>query len=164
MKDKQQKTPDPMLGNLINQLKGIKDREFEILGTTFNIEKLPPMAGFEISEEIRINLVKSADQFENGDGSEAQNIALFSKAIMGLHPAFVKGLMNKMFKYVQFQGKKTGVEAGWVKLSGMEDMAFHDFEIVHIYEVLVRALCVNFSGSFAAITSAFPSAGQILKR
>jgi hypothetical protein len=164
MEKKEEVEENNFLEKMIANLKDLKNKEFEIKDTSFTIEKLPPYEGFELFEEIRINLVKTADGFDSGNGSEDQNIILFTKTIMGLPPSFIKSLMSKMFKYIQFQGEKIGVEKGWINLKGMEDTAFQNFEVINIYEVLARALFINFSGSFSEITSAFPGAGQILNR
>ena len=42
-------------------------------------------------------------------------------------------------------------------LLGHEDTAFKDLDAVHVYEILVRALAVNFTASWAAIQSRFTS-------
>ena len=144
----------------------IGDKKFKIKGTDFIIEKLPPMRGFEMAEQIRVNLTESADKFKIDPtaNAETQSIALFVKAILGLEAGFIDDLREELFKYIQFKGKDTGTDKEWRKLEGLEDSAFINFEVVHIYEVLWRALYVNFSGSFLEIASAFPGAGQILRQ
>lgn len=164
MAEKKEEKSNPLLEKMISIGKDLKNPQFKVKNTTFNIVKLPPMDGFRVAEQIRINLIQTADSFDAGDGSESQNVALFVKAIMGLPPAFIDYLMEKLFKHIQYQGKDVGIDKGWVELSGMEDMAFQNFEVINIYEVLGRALYVNFSGSFFEITSAFPDVGQLLKR
>ena len=149
---------------MIQGLKDLKNPKFTIKNTDFSIVKLPPMNGFDVSEEIRINLVTTADKFDAGDGSDSQNVILFTKAIMGLPTAFVKYLMVVLFEYVEFKGKDVGIDKSWAKLKGLEDMAFQGFEIINIYEVLARALFVNFSGSFSDLASSIPGADLILKR
>ncbi|MCK5607375.1 hypothetical protein KAR91_36160 [Candidatus Pacearchaeota archaeon] len=159
---KKEKKKNPVLEKMIQNLKDLKNPKFKINNTSFSIDKLPPMEGFKTSEEIRVNLIKSADSYDSGDGSEDQNIVLFTKAIMGLPTEFIQYLMLALFAHIQFKGN--GVDGAWADLSGMEDMAFKDFEVIHIYEVLARALFINFHGSFSGIVSAFPGADLILKR
>ena len=161
LKKKKEDKKNPLIEKLIKNLKDLKNAKFKINNTSFSVIKLPPMSGFEVSEEIRINLVKTADSFDT-DGSENQNIVLFTKAIMGLPTSFIKYLMLELFEHVQFKGN--GVDGAWAKLQGFEDTAFLDFEVIQIYEVLVRALFINFHGSFLEITSAFPGADQFLNQ
>ena len=86
---------------------------------------------------------------------------MFFKAVLGLDPAVVAHIRNELFAHIEFTG--SGVERGYMPLSGAEDMAFQNFEVVNIYEVIGRALFINFFGSFAGIASAFPGAASFLK-
>lgn len=147
-----------------SKLKEFGNTKFKIKETEFSISKLPPMAGFKVAENIRVALTTTADKFDAGNGTEEQNATLFFKALLGLPSEFVDYLMAELFEGIQFSGKSTGVEKGWAPLKGMEDSAFQDFEVINIYEVLWRALFINFSGSFSEITSAFPGVAQILKQ
>lgn len=150
--------------SMIKKVKGFGETKFKIKGTKFSIEKLPPMEGFRLAEEIRVNFAESADKFDVKDGSEDESAKLFFKALLGLSPDFVDDLMDKMFEHIQYTGKDTGTEKGWQILRGSEDSAFINFEVINIYEVLWRALFVNFSGSFSEIASTFPGVGQILQQ
>ena len=147
----------------LQKAKGFGKTKFKIKGTQFSIEKMPPMKGFKVAEEIRVNLAESADNFDVTEGSEKESAALFFKTILGLSPDFVDLLMDRMFPYIQFTGKDTGTEKGWQSLEGSEDAAFINFEAINIYEVLWRALFVNFSGSFSEIGLAFPGVEKILR-
>lgn len=161
-KNKKVDQSELLMKKMMGKLKNLGETKFQIKGTKFSIEKLPPMKGFRVAEQIRVNLAESADKLDVKDGSDEGNAALFFKAILGLSPDFIDSLMGKMFDCIQFTGKDTGTEKGWQTLSGSEDSAFMNFEVINIYEVLWRALFVNFSGSFSEISSAFPGVGQIL--
>lgn len=150
--------------SFFKKIKNLGKTKFKIKGTEFSIEKLPPMKGFRVAEEIRVNLAESADKFDVKEGSDSENATLFFKALLGLSPDFIDALMERMFDCIQFTGKDTGTEKGWQTLCGSEDSAFINFEVINIYEVLWRALYVNFSGSFSEIASAFPGAAQFLKQ
>ncbi|MCK5133227.1 MAG: hypothetical protein KAR40_13880 [Candidatus Sabulitectum sp.] len=136
--------------------------KFKIKGTEFVISKIPPMQSFDVAEFIRFNLAKSADSFSIDDkSSETDNAILFFKAVLGLDPAVVAHIREELFAYIEFTG--SGVEKGYMPLAGAEDMAFQNFEVVHVYEVIGRALFINFFGSFAGIASAFPGAESFIK-
>lgn len=149
---------EKMLDGLLKKISSFGDTEFSVADTKFNIAKMPPMEGFKLVEEIRVNLVFASGKMAVGDGTEASNATLFIKSILGLDPKFVKKIMDSLFGYVEFSGGASGVEQGWAKLKGLEDSAFINFEVIQIYEVLVRALYVNFSGSFTGLRLSSPAA------
>jgi len=149
---------DQMISALMDRFEDFKNPEFEISGVKFKISKLPPMKGFKMAEEIRFNLAKSANQIEVDGSSDEKSAALFFKAILSLPVEFIERLQKELFKHFEFQG--SGVDKGWMILSGAEDMAFQDFEIINIYEALARGLIINFSGSFSGMLSVFQSAAQ----
>ena len=144
-----------------NPFEGFGNPDFKIKGTEFSINKLSPMAGFHMSEYIRVNLVQSANSFETSDDTVASQAALFFKAVLGMDQVVVEHIRQSLFKEIQF--KTADVALGWVDLKDSMDMAFQDFEPINIYEVLVRALYVNFSGSFSEIGLRFPGMEKILK-
>jgi len=175
-KKKDEKANDQTASKFVKLLKGLKglgDSKFKIKGTEFSVTKLPIMDGFDMAEKIRVTMAETANRFEDNSTpgkslkeQQAQNANLFFKVLLGLPTDFVKELRDKMFEYIQFRGGKSGVsdKKGWAPLADCKDAAFQDFEIIHIYEVLGRALYVNFSGSFSGILSAIPGAEQILKQ
>lgn len=149
------------LNMLKQKAQSLGDKVFKINDAEFHIAKLPPLAGMDLLEFIRASLAKTSNGIDAGD-SNAENIALFFKTILALPPADVKYIRDELFKNIEF--KSPGVDRGLLRLSGSEDMAFQGFEIINIYEVLVRALYVNFSGSFSGIGSLFPGVEAILSQ
>lgn len=140
----------------------LSNPRFKIKGTEFVISKIPPLRQFDVAEYIRFNLAKSADSFSIDDKSnDEDNALLFYKAVLGLDPEVVAHIREELFSCIEFTG--SGVEKGYMSLPGAEDMAFQDFEVVHIYEVIGRALFINFFGSFAGMLSAFPGAVSFMK-
>ena len=144
--------------DFIKGIKGLNNKEFTMEGVKFQIEKLSPFEGFHLFEEIRHAL------FTNADSSQAdtESALLFYKAILTLEPAVIDGFRTKLFKNVEFRGN--GVDSGWMSLTDAEDMAFDGMEPLHIYELFVRCLAVNFTGSFHALASKFPGVKRILKQ
>ena len=153
----------------ISLLNGLTNPEFSLGGVKFQIIKLSPMSGFNLSEKIRFALASSADAVDIGDNAinndkDGQNqlelaaAVLFCKAVLKLHPATIEEFRNTLFESVEFSGGD--ISQGWMKLKGMEDMAFKN--PFHIYEVLVRSLVVNFTGSFKELMQKFPAAMQDL--
>jgi len=148
-----------MNSDFLDQIKGLNDPEFGINDVRFRITKLSPLKGFKLFEKIRHALAVNAD----GVSSDSENGALvFYKSILTLSPDTIESFMVPMFGNVEFKG--SGVEKGWAPLEGMEDMAFQSLEPIHIYELFVRCLAVNFTGSFRAIASKFPGVERILNQ
>lgn len=146
---------------MIDNTKRFKNPEFKIKDTNFHVKKLSPMNGFHLSEYIRVNLAKSSDTFDAGEGTEDQNALLFFKSVLGLDPEIVEHIRKELFGKIDYKSKG---QKDFINLKDTEDMAFEDFEVINIYEVLVRALCVNFIGSISEILSTFPSMATILKQ
>lgn len=144
-----------------NPFDGFGNPNFKIKETEFSITKLSPMAGFKMTEFIRVNLVRSANSFETSENTAESQAALFFKAVMGMDTDVVEYIRSELFQEIEF--KTVEVKQGWIPLKDSMDMAFRNFEPINIYEVLCRALYVNFSGSFSEIGSRFPGMEKILK-
>ncbi len=147
---------------MFKNFKKFGDTKFKLKKTEFSVVKLPPMKGFSVTERIREALATTANKFEVKDGTDEENAALFFKAVLGLPPAFVEYLMDELFEYIEYSGN--GVDQGWINLNAGRDMAFEGFEVINIYEVLGRALFVNFSGSFSEVSKNFPGMEQFIKQ
>jgi len=144
----------------LKDIKKLKDPKFQVNDINFNITKLATMSGHEMFEDIRFALGQSADSIDAGAG-EDQMAAMFFKSIMILPPNVIKGFRERIFEHIEFS-RANETQEGWMKLSGLEDMAFENLEPIHVYEVFGRGLIVNFSGSFDAILSRFPGAQGLI--
>ena len=125
----------------------MNEQKFTIGEVEFSITKLSAMDGWRLLEDIRHQIGKS----DLGDSVEADILKQISKTITGMDPAFVDDVRERLFKKVEFKTKD--VKAGWLPLSGGEDMAFEKLEPSAIYELLMRCLVVNFTASFSDILS-----------
>jgi len=161
-KDKEDKKIEDQKGHIfedmIKSIKGLNDQELTMEGVKFQIIKLSPFDGFRLFEDIRYALFTNADSAQ----AEPESALLFYKAILTLKPSVIEGFRDRLFKNVQFRGN--GVETGWMPIDGSEDMAFNKMEFIHIYELLVRCLAVNFTGSFHAIISKFPGLKRLMSQ
>jgi len=132
----------------------LSDHEFKIGDVQFNVKKLNALDAWHMSESIRVELGSDIASIEvDGDKKKAL-MSIFSK-ITTLQTDFVNDLRVKLFKTIEFKTKD--VERGWLKLEGMEDMAFQNLEPTAIYELLMRSLAVNFTKSFAGLKSLIPA-------
>lgn len=134
----------------------LEQREFEIEGTHFIMEKMPAMQAFDLFENIRHELdsvVDTADlkQALSGiDANEADGnfFASVIKLVLRLRPEFLATVRHQLFEYVRYQ---TPDSPGSRVLQNEEFKAFT--EPLDIHEILVRALAVNFGGSIRRIVS-----------
>ena len=129
----------------------LDQEEFEIGNVKFRIGKLSALNGWSMLERIRFSLSKTdIATADIGDG-EIASMQVFAKVVLGLDPDLVNDLRHKLFAHVEF--KTEAVERGWMPLKDAVDMAFAELEPSAIYEVLVRALIVNFTPSFNELVS-----------
>lgn len=162
---KKKAPPKPKIdiSKVLQGFKGLDKPEFKIKNTKFDIEKLPIMQNFELAEKIREQMAFTANNLNTGSvNNEEDGAILFFKTILSLPPVFIEELRVAMFNHISFSG--SGVEKGHMPLLGAEDMAFNNCEIIHIYEVIARALYINFSGSFSGLMSAIPGGASILSQ
>ncbi len=111
---------------------------FEIKGVSFKVQKLSAWDGFPVVEKIRVALSKSA-QSTAFEGNSS-----FLSALLAIPPEDLKDIRNDMFENVQFKLQKTDA---WMNIAGAEDSAFGKLDVADVYEVVLRALAVNFSST-----------------
>ena len=122
----------------------LTDTEFEIGGTRFFISKLPAVAGFDLMEVIRHEIGKSTSLRAPDATSEGAGGSLL-QMVLSLDPSFVAYVRKILFEKVTFSNR---LAVNTQKLAGAEDTAFGGLEPAAIYEVLTRALAVNFTASW----------------
>ena len=146
-------------------LGALTDEEFQIGDVRFIVQKLGALEGFRTLELIRAQLGKSfgdvsgtikdyleSDTKDKGDTDVKSGLAVV-RVILGLNPAFIDQLRATLFKRIRYSAGGNPLEVlggpGDVAL----DMCFNREGLGPgaIYEVLVRALVVNFFGSASAL-------------
>ena len=71
----------------------------------------------------------------------------FFRSILGLEATFVESVRRELFMFVYFTNEAAQTRQ---RLGGAEDTAFEKLEPFAVYEVLLRALAVNFFPSLHA--------------
>lgn len=130
----------------------VEERQFTIGKTTFYITKLQCMEGLDVLEDIRVamgaaNVAINQEVLKNADSAGAMIVNLFLK----VPKRDVAVIQSKLFTSVSFTRK--GNIASAIPLHGSEDMAFDGLEPADVYQVLVRALLVNFTKSLTGMMS-----------
>ena len=135
----------------LNSIVGnLTDTEFQIGGTRFFVAKLPAMAAFDLLEVIRHELGKSTS-LRVPDATSEGAVGSLLQMVLSLDPSFVAYVRKILFEKVEFSNHLSARQP----LAGVEDTAFLDLEPVAIYEVLARALAVNFTESWQYAVSKF---------
>lgn len=123
-------------------------RETTIGATTFHFERLPPMTAFTLFDQLRERL---GNQIDTARGINPDNRMEFGlvivKIFLGLPSADIAYARDSLFPSVTFV-RPPNVTAAQ-KLAGAEEIAFGELPAVAVYEVAVRAFCVNFTDSWS---------------
>ena len=124
--------------------------------TTFYFKRALPMEAFDIFEELRPALAEMSEAIKAAQDSQAKGMStesVFLGAavdIIGRMPSeIVRKAMAKLMQHVDYQRDGRPPQ----KVSRDLDTAFKGQTVFTIYEVLVRAFCVNFTESLDDVKS-----------
>ena len=125
--------------------------------TTFAIQRALPLEAFQIFEALRPGLASVSEAVQTAFSAEAEGVDRHANAlgtavaIVGKLPAeTVQVAMTKLLRHVTFM--REGLGAPRVAAQDLES-AFKGMSVFQIYELLVRAFCVNFTESFDDLRS-----------
>ena len=119
--------------------------DFTIGDTRFRVSKLSPLEAFGTMEKIRVAAAPVLASYQDesvGDFSE------IISEVLKIDPASLSVIRDELFAGVRFTN---GIAKTERILQGNIDMAFSKLLPIHIYEVLGRALVINFLESFCDI-------------
>lgn len=137
----------------LETIKQWEAREIKMGNTTFYFEKLLPMKGFDVLEIIRPGLADALDRMPMFDPTKLTpeaGIALLFSVVLKVSPATIRLARDQMFQEVKFTNAAAQTR---MAVAGNEDTAFMDLEPIRVYEVIGRALAVNFTESLSVILS-----------
>ena len=130
----------------INSSIGVwKDTEFTIGETKFKVFKLSPSQAFLTLEKIRIAVSPALTGVQD-DGIDG--FAAILALLLKIDSGELQNIRDDLFDNIRFTNSMAQTET---KLRGNIDMAFANLLPVNIYEVLGRALVINFLESFLDI-------------
>ena len=135
----------------------LTERSVVYAGTTFQIDKALPMEGFGIFQKIRPGLVAISDSVREAALARAKGtpggpvfIGLAMDVVGKIPEETLNAAMASLFRHVKFT--RDGVPTPVVLAKDLEG-GTKGMELYEILELLVRAFCVNFSGSSDALMS-----------
>ena len=139
----------PLLESLLANPEALTERERQIGPTRFVFQKIPALEGFRIIEAIRHQLAGVIDwpSVPAAVGGGGENIAILFRALMSLPPEFTERLRTTLFRHVLYSTPDVSQQP----LHGAGDTAFETLEPIHVYEVMLRVLAVNFTDSFQSL-------------
>jgi len=118
-----------------------KDRNFSIGKVSFELVNIPAMAQWDIAELLREALGNGGALTAPGTGEDPLK---FVAALMAsLDRKDVLEIRDALFEHVRF---KSPDQLKPMPLAGLEDSAFVDAGFSGVYEVMARAIHVNFTG------------------
>ena len=125
------------------------ETSFSIGNVQFAIEKLLPMEAFAVLEEIREAVGGRIS--ESSDKTSTQ--ALIASVLLSIPPTAVKSVMVKVFAGVEYKNESTDRFLPLAPAGKIDDSGLEGLEGINIYELLARALAVNFFLSFGGVMS-----------
>lgn len=123
------------------------DRTFTIEEVTFTLDVIPPMEAFEICELIREAISRPQDLMTLSEGADSPQEAakrIIPGMVASISREHFKGIYNSLFPYISFTTKEN--TASRTLANGQNQEAFAALDPFAIYEVIGRAIYVNFSG------------------
>ena len=131
----------------------LTDRHVTIEDVTFDIRTMMAMEGYNFLETIRPALSSLSIESDLMD-SDVSLAAMAANLLGALPAATVEQCRLKMFRHVFFTSSAVPTPT---QLAGNEETAFKDLNAFHVYEILVRAIAVNFRGFWSVIKSRIPA-------
>ncbi len=133
---------------LLSAVEGaVREPVFTIRTTRFEIFKLLPEEAFDVWEDIRMALGKSMASV-SGEGTSVESMIV--QVALGIPKETLAIVREALFKHVQFTNAAAQTPC---VLASNVGMAFDGLDVIHIYEVLVRSLAVNFTESILELLS-----------
>ena len=149
----------PQLPQTIAEL---QQQQFSIGATHFEISKLLPQEAYTLLERMRVALAPGLGSHDWSVSDTAMGvIQALILVVANIPPSQLESIRDEMFSQVHFTNE-TAKQS--LPLAGNIGLAFENLEPVHIYEVLLRCLAVNFTGSLRAILSLMPAIQQNTSR
>ena len=157
----------------------LTDTEVEIGGTTFYIEKMRGMEAFDFFDEARYEVLRNLKMSEirelggftvpeNEEGEPDLQAMLtggfdmllgLCKVLLSLSPKYVKQMRVQLFKHIEFAQEGS---LNRLPVEGNEILIFEDAS--EVYELMLRALAVNFTGSSSKIDSLLEEGKALIAR
>ncbi len=138
----------------------LQEAEFTLGETHFSVKKLPAEARFDLLEQIRYELRKSAGLVAIDTENESASVGALLTTVLSLEPSFVRTVRDTLFREITFRNKHAVTPQPLIGVAGSAiDSAFSDLEPSDIYVVLTRALSINFMQSLRGLASTIQSAG-----
>ena len=142
---------------LLRQLRQLAEQDTVVLeGTRFQIRKLPAMQAHRVWREMlhelgKSDLLEAFAQIQTTDLATNRAGALaFVRGVFSLPVDYLERLQRQIFTYVSFSNRRATSVQG---VAGAEDTAFDGLDPLHIEELLLRGLAVNFMPSLLRIGS-----------
>ena len=137
--------------------------EVTIKGTKFNIQKPLCQDAWDLLEVLRPCFILASDylNFDMDEGKPNFDIVLgqaLFKIVAGAPRDIIKETKDRLFNKIYWTTKDS---PNPITISMDSEGAFNKLEPVHIYELIVRGLIINFRGSWDELRSRFRGLGDL---
>lgn len=129
----------------------LSEPEFEIRNIKFRINKLKGIAGFELLEKVRTALGQR-DLSDSFSGDEMSTGASIIGALCSIPSKNVMDILNDCKSCIDV---KLPSSQGYMPFREVEGLVAEAIEPIDYYELIARALSVNFTKSFLDLLSRF---------
>ncbi len=128
--------------------KSFLDPEFEIAGVQFRIVKANAEEGFPLLELVRSAITDPSSMRMADSVSEENAYAALMRAIVAVNPEKLAKLREEFFRFVEVRLPQT---QQFERLPKVRILVMNIIEAPDNYEILARAILVNFSKSFLGL-------------
>lgn len=121
--------------------------DFEIGSLSFHIVKANAEEGFPLLEMVRSAVTDPTSMRLAAGADQGDAYAALMRAVLSVDPVKVAKLRDELFKYVDVKVQGSSFQ----RLPKVRAVVMNEIEAPDIYEIIVRAIAVNFSKSFLGL-------------
>jgi hypothetical protein len=132
----------------MSQFGNFLEPEFEISGINFRIVKANAEEGFHLLELVRSAITDPSSMRMAEGASQETSYAALMRAIVAVNPEKLAKLREEFFKYVEVRFPQT---QQYDRIPKVRNLLMNAIEAPDNYEILARAILVNFSKSFLGL-------------
>ena len=138
-------------------LEDFKNPEFKIGALNFRIVKVNAEDGFPLLEMIRCAVTDPASMKFADGADQSQAGASLMRAVLAIDPAKLAKIRDELFKHIE-----VCVDGGamYQRLPKVRSVVMDNIEAPDVYEIIVRAIVVNFTKSFVGLLTRLGLASQ----
>jgi hypothetical protein len=129
---------------------GLTNPDFEISGCEFHVAKLKGLQGFRVFEKIRVALGRAHESVTFESDSKEDVAKAMISVVTKLQADDVEAVFRDLMPCIDVKLPNSDVMNPYSKMTGV---IYEIIDPLDIYEIIVRAVAVNFMESFLRVLS-----------